>query len=115
MKRPCHTFGTQLNDAVNLLVCSAVGRGRAERSVVCLAADCVGEPRLLGDALRIAGADYFGRDPHGIVDRLIAQLKKHELSATFAVVPVISKTLSINVAPAVEKVYAAKKLNKKGR
>jgi len=54
-------------------------------------------------------------DPHRMVNRLTAQLKEHGLSATFAVVPVISKTLSINVAPAVEKVYAAKKLNKKGR
>jgi len=47
--------------------------------------------------------------PDGIVVRLKAELKKHGLSATFAIVPVISSNLLENVAPAIEEVYAAKK------
>lgn len=48
-------------------------------------------------------------DPQGMMERLIDALKKHEMSATFAIVPVISHDLVTNVKPAVDQVYAAKK------
>lgn len=53
-------------------------------------------------------------DPHGMVDRLVDALRLQGLSATFAIVPVMSKDLKANVQPAVDKVYAAKKSNNRG-
>src|SRR5687768_10584272 len=47
-------------------------------------------------------------DPQGVVNRLTAEMGKQGLSATFAIVPVISSNLLENVAPAIEEVYAAK-------
>jgi len=48
-------------------------------------------------------------DPRGMMERLIDELKKQGMSATFAIVPVISMDLAANVKPAVDQVYAAKK------
>ena len=49
-------------------------------------------------------------DPWGMTMRLNEEFKKHGMSATFAVVPVTSPDLAVNVKPAVDQVYAAKKL-----
>jgi GGDEF domain-containing protein len=48
-------------------------------------------------------------DPEGFVKRLTAEFAKHNLTATFAIVPVKSLDLLENVQPAVDQVYAAKK------
>jgi GGDEF domain-containing protein len=48
-------------------------------------------------------------DPQGLVSRLIKELKRHGLTATFAVAEVTSPDLLKNIQPAVEEVYAAKK------
>jgi hypothetical protein len=48
-------------------------------------------------------------DPQSMMNRLIDALKKQGMSATFAIVPVISSDLVANVKPAVDQVYAAKK------
>ena len=50
-----------------------------------------------------------GIEPHGLMTRLIDELKKHGMSATFAIVPVNSMDLTENVKPAVNQVYATKK------
>jgi len=47
-------------------------------------------------------------DPRKMMERLIDELAKHKMTATFAVVPVISPQLAENVRPAVDQVYAAK-------
>lgn len=65
-----------------------------------------------GDEFMIVLCDDNRRDhldPHGLVNRLIKELKRHGLTATFAVVQVTSPDLATNVKPAVEEVYAAKK------
>ena len=48
-------------------------------------------------------------DPKGMMERLIDELQKQGLTATFAIVPVLSNDLSMNVKPAVDQVYAGKK------
>ena len=48
-------------------------------------------------------------DPQGMVNRLAAEMQKQGLSATFAIVPVVSWKLAENVEPAIREVYAAKK------
>jgi GGDEF domain-containing protein len=53
-------------------------------------------------------------DPQGMVDRLMDALRLQGLSATFAIVPVFSKDLAVNVKPAVDRVYLAKKSNNRG-
>jgi GGDEF domain-containing protein len=53
-------------------------------------------------------------DPLGMVERLMDGLAKQGLSATFAVVEVTSKELAVNVKPAVDKVYGAKKTGRRG-
>lgn len=69
-----------------------------------------------GDEFLICITDRNGvpGDPHGIVDRLMDALKLQGMSATFAIVPVISANLAANVQPAVDRVYAAKKSNQRG-
>jgi GGDEF domain-containing protein len=67
-----------------------------------------------GDEFVICITDSANRageevDPAGLVNRLIKELQKHGLTATFAVVPVTSPDLAKNIKPAVEEVYAAKK------
>jgi len=47
-------------------------------------------------------------DPRKMMERLIDELAKHGMTATFAVVPVVSAELVENVQPAVDQVYAAK-------
>jgi len=54
-------------------------------------------------------------DPQAMIQRLIDELKKQGLTAIFAVVPVISSDLAENLKPAVDQVYAAKKLRGVGR
>jgi GGDEF domain-containing protein len=54
-------------------------------------------------------------DPQGMMERLIIELKKQGMTATFAIVPVISRDLATNVKPAVDQVYAAKKARGAGR
>lgn len=53
-------------------------------------------------------------DPEGLAKRLKAALQKQGLSATFAVVPVKSKKLTVNVGHAAELVRKAKNSNQKG-
>jgi FOG: GGDEF domain len=48
-------------------------------------------------------------NPEGMQERLIVELAKHGISATFAIVPVTSLDLATNVKPAVDMVYAVKK------
>jgi len=48
-------------------------------------------------------------DPQAMMERLIGELKKQGMTATFAIVPVISRELVTNIKPAVDQVYAAKK------
>ena len=56
-----------------------------------------------------------GIDPQAMMQRLIDELKRHGLTATFAVVPVISPDLDINLKPAIEEVFLAKKARGTGR
>lgn len=71
-----------------------------------------------GDEFLVCIAEDDSRDqlsdPQGMAERLMAELKKQGLSATFAIVPVISEQLFQNVKPAVDKVYAAKKQGDRG-
>jgi len=48
-------------------------------------------------------------DPEGMVKRMVAGLAKQGLTATFAVVPVISRKLSVNVRNALDLVQQAKR------
>jgi GGDEF domain-containing protein len=52
-------------------------------------------------------------DPEGMVKRLSAGLEKQGLSATFAIAPVTSRNLSVNVTKAAEQVQAMKKGKKR--
>jgi len=54
-------------------------------------------------------------DPVGMVTRLQDEFIKWGMSATFALVPVISLDLSENVQPAIDEVYKQKDHNKRGR
>jgi len=47
-------------------------------------------------------------NPEAMMERLIDALKKQGLTATFAIVPVISPDLAANVKPAVDQVYEIK-------
>jgi len=49
-------------------------------------------------------------DPQALKERLIDELKKQGLTATFAIVPVFSTDLGINLHPAIQEVFLAKKL-----
>ena len=66
-----------------------------------------------GDEFLICLAESEGRganlDPQGMMKRLSDELQKHGLTATFAIVPVISTDLATNVKPAIDEVYATKK------
>lgn len=71
-----------------------------------------------GDEFLICITETEGRltlDPHGMIGRLTEELKKHGMSATFALVPVMSLDLAENVKPAVERVYAIKNQRGAGR
>ena len=54
-------------------------------------------------------------DPETLVRRLTDELKKQGMSASFAIVPVISRDLAKNIEPAIEQVYALKKQRAVGR
>jgi len=54
-------------------------------------------------------------DPLAMVNRLEDALKRQGLSATFAVVPVISRDLRVTMKPAVDMVYQGKKQRGVGR
>ena len=47
-------------------------------------------------------------DPYGLVGRLVEAFNKQNMSATFAVVPVISMDLMTNLAPAIKQVKQVK-------
>jgi len=47
-------------------------------------------------------------NPEAMMERLIDALKKQGLTATFAIVPVVSQDLAANVKPAVDRVYEIK-------
>jgi len=71
-----------------------------------------------GDEFLICLTESDGRqilDPHGMIERLTEELKKHGMAATFAVVPVRSPDLAENVKPAVDRVYASKNQRGTGR
>lgn len=53
-------------------------------------------------------------DPEGMVKRLTAAFAKQGLSATFAIEPVTSKKLALNVNKAAARVQQAKKNNQRG-
>lgn len=54
-------------------------------------------------------------DPEGMQERLIQELAKHGMSATFAIEPVLSPNLARNVKPAADSVAAAKRLRGRSR
>jgi GGDEF domain-containing protein len=60
------------------------------------------------------GSREVQTDPYAMVERLKDELNKQGMSATFAVVPVTSLQLSVNVKPAIDKVYAAKSHGQRG-
>ena len=69
-----------------------------------------------GDEFMICVTDTHKRErsnPVGLMYRLIAELKKHGMAATFAIVPVISGDLAANVQPAVQRVHELKKNRRK--
>jgi FOG: GGDEF domain len=64
-----------------------------------------------GDEFLVCITDAEGRettDPTGLMYRLMKELKKQGMTATFAIVPVLSMDLSVNVLPAVRKVFEIK-------
>jgi hypothetical protein len=71
-----------------------------------------------GDEFLVCLVETEGRqviDPHGLVERLTAELAKHGLTATFAIAPVISSLLQENVKPAADQVLEVKKARGGGR
>lgn len=48
-------------------------------------------------------------DPQAMMQRLIDELKRQGLTATFAIVPVVSPDLDVNLKPAIQEVFLAKK------
>ena len=54
-------------------------------------------------------------DPQAVKERLIEALKKQGLTATFAIVPVVSREFLVNLKPAVDQVYQAKNARGTGR
>jgi hypothetical protein len=69
-----------------------------------------------GDEFLICITDDGGRetsDPTGLMYRLIKELKKQGMTATFAIVPVLTHDLSTNVLPAVQKVFESKQARRK--
>ena len=47
-------------------------------------------------------------DPDGLVGRLVKSFGKHHMSATYAIVPIVSSDLSVNFEPAVKKIKEIK-------
>ena len=71
-----------------------------------------------GDEFLVCITDDRGREtsnPVGLMYRLIAEMKRHGITATFAVVPVLLGDLHANVQPAVDRVYELKRLRKEVR
>jgi GGDEF domain-containing protein len=74
--------------------------------------DVVAGQWLSGDEFLVCLVETEGRqvtDPHGLVERLTAQLSEHGLTAVFAIAPVTSSLLWENVKPAADQVLAEKK------
>lgn len=74
--------------------------------------DVVAGQLYSGDEFLVCLCDSDERaalDPQGLVDRLTAELAKHNLTAIFAIVPVTSQDLISNVKPAADRVLELKK------
>lgn len=57
------------------------------------------------------GSQRESLNPQRMMERLMQELNKQGMSATFAIVPVISRDLATNMKPAIDQVYAGKKNN----
>jgi len=95
------TFDAMMKQVLSILRLTDYVAGQlnsGDEFLVCL---IEGDSLLIGDLRQTL-------DPEVIMQRLIAELKKQNLTAIFAIVPVISPDLDVNLEPAIHKMFLTK-------
>jgi hypothetical protein len=101
-------FDAMMRDVLSILRLTDYVAGQlnsGDEFLICLIEKKAQQPGELRQAI----------DPQAMMQRLIDELKKQGLTATFAIVPVVSMDLDINLKPAISEVFLAKKARGKGR